>query len=81
MTRVALISDTHGRIDDSFDKYLKECDLILHAGDYGDWSVIDKLRSLFKRILRFILFRNIGLFCVRTYLVRQNHTAKFFNTD
>ena len=45
MTRVALISDTHGRIDDVFDKYLKECDLILHAGDYGDWSVIDKLSS------------------------------------
>ena len=45
MTRVALVSDTHGRIDDVFDKYLKECDLILHAGDYGDWSVIDKLRS------------------------------------
>ena len=45
MTRVALVSDTHGRIDDVFDKYLKECDLILHAGDYGDWSVIDKLSS------------------------------------
>lgn len=45
MTRVALVSDTHGRIDDVFDKYLKECDLILHAGDYGDWSVIDKLSA------------------------------------
>ena len=45
MTHVALVSDTHGRIDDVFDKYLKECDLILHAGDYGDWSVIDKLSS------------------------------------
>ena len=45
MNPVALVSDTHGRIDDVFDKYLKECDLILHAGDYGDWSVIDKLSS------------------------------------
>lgn len=45
MTRVVLLSDTHGRIDDSFDKFLNQCDIILHAGDYGDWSVIDRLQK------------------------------------
>ena len=70
MTRVALISDTHGRIDDSFDKYLKECDLILHAGDYGDWSVIDKLQKFAPvkvvsgRKNRTSSFVAIAIFCV-----------------
>ncbi|MCB0400966.1 MAG: metallophosphoesterase family protein [Flavobacteriales bacterium] len=46
MTRIALISDTHGYLDPKAEKYLKECDEIWHAGDVGDLSVIDKLNQI-----------------------------------
>jgi putative phosphoesterase len=44
MMRIGLLSDTHGYIDESMGKYLKECDEIWHAGDFGNENIIDKLQ-------------------------------------
>jgi putative phosphoesterase len=36
MTRIGLISDTHGFLDEKVFEYFKACDEIWHAGDFGD---------------------------------------------
>lgn len=45
MTRIGLMSDTHGFIDPKIYDYFKDVDEIWHAGDVGDVSVIDELRK------------------------------------
>lgn len=37
MTRVGLISDTHGFLDEAVFKHFENCDEVWHAGDFGDW--------------------------------------------
>ncbi len=46
MTKILLLSDTHGHIDEAILKYAKQADEIWHAGDIGDLSVTDKLKQL-----------------------------------
>ncbi len=46
MTRIGLISDTHGYLDEAILGYLSACDEIWHAGDIGDVSVSDRLSAL-----------------------------------
>ena len=46
MTRIGLISDTHSYLDPAVIKYLKEVDLILHAGDIGSGEVLDALKKI-----------------------------------
>jgi putative phosphoesterase len=36
MTRIGLISDTHGFLDEKVFEYFKACDEIWHTGDFGD---------------------------------------------
>jgi putative phosphoesterase len=43
MTRIALISDTHGFLDEKVFEYFKECNEIWHAGDFGNSSIADRL--------------------------------------
>lgn len=43
MTKIGLLSDTHGHIDPKVYKYFKDVDEIWHAGDIGDISVTDEL--------------------------------------
>ncbi|EOZ95215.1 hypothetical protein A33Q_3420 [Indibacter alkaliphilus LW1] len=45
MVKVALISDSHGYIDEATINHLKEVDEIWHAGDIGDLGVIGALPS------------------------------------
>ena len=45
MTKIGLLSDTHGYIDEKIFKYFKECDEIWHAGDIGSISIADKLAA------------------------------------
>ncbi len=45
MTRIALLSDTHGFFDQRFKKHLLGVDEIWHAGDIGNLSVTDNLRD------------------------------------
>jgi putative phosphoesterase len=43
MTRIGLISDTHGFLDESIFKHFENCDEIWHAGDFGN-DVAEKLK-------------------------------------
>jgi len=45
MTRIGVISDTHGYLDDKVFKHFEECDEIWHAGDIGNIEVADKLAA------------------------------------
>ena len=44
MTRIGLISDTHGFLDEAVFRHFEHCDEIWHAGDFGP-VVADKLQS------------------------------------
>ena len=46
MKRIGLISDTHGFLDPAVEKHFAECDEIWHAGDIGDFSVIESLATI-----------------------------------
>ena len=46
MTRILLLSDTHGYIDDRILSYASQADEIWHAGDVGSLGVTDALAEL-----------------------------------
>ncbi|MCH5176583.1 MAG: metallophosphoesterase family protein [Prevotellaceae bacterium] len=46
MTRIGLLSDTHGYWDDRYEKYFSECDEIWHAGDIGTMELADRLAAI-----------------------------------
>ena len=46
MTKILLLSDTHGHLDETILKYAKEADEIWHAGDLGTIEVADELAAL-----------------------------------
>lgn len=46
MTRILLLSDTHGHMDDRILKYVKEADEVWHAGDIGISEVTDQIQAL-----------------------------------
>lgn len=57
MTRIGIISDTHGYWDDKFLAYFEECDEIWHAGDICSMETIERLSAPFgspsrRRIVR-----------------------------
>lgn len=43
MTRIGLLSDTHGYWDDRYLQYFEPCDEIWHAGDIGSLELIERL--------------------------------------
>lgn len=43
MTKIGLISDTHGFLDEQVYKYFAGCDQIWHAGDFGNIQVAETL--------------------------------------
>jgi uncharacterized protein len=43
MTRIGLLSDTHGHIDGSVISHLQSCDEIWHAGDFGSIAIAEEL--------------------------------------
>lgn len=44
MTRIGLISDTHGFLDEAVFNHFKNCDQVWHAGDFGE-NVADRLKT------------------------------------
>ncbi|EAR00041.1 metallophosphoesterase family protein [Maribacter sp. HTCC2170] len=46
MTKILLLSDTHGHIDDSILKYAKQADEVWHAGDIGNLEVTDAIEKI-----------------------------------
>jgi putative phosphoesterase len=45
MTKIGILSDTHGFLDDAIFEYFKEVDMIWHAGDIGTNALTDKLKA------------------------------------
>lgn len=45
MTKIGVISDTHGFLDPKIFKYLQDVDEIWHAGDVGSTEIIDQLNE------------------------------------
>lgn len=45
MTKIGLLSDTHGDLPEQVFHYFKDVDEIWHAGDIGDLAVTDKLKA------------------------------------
>ena len=52
MTKIGLISATHGWLDPSCSKYFANCDEIWHAGDLGSIAIADELKEkkIFKAV-------------------------------
>ncbi|NAY93036.1 YfcE family phosphodiesterase [Muricauda sp. JGD-17] len=46
MTKILLLSDTHGHMDKTILKYAAQADEIWHAGDIGSLTVTDELKSV-----------------------------------
>jgi putative phosphoesterase len=46
MKKILLLSDTHSHLDEAILKYVNQADEVWHAGDIGDLSVTDSLKTL-----------------------------------
>ena len=46
MRRIGILSDTHGCWDDRYAEHFKDCDEIWHAGDIGDYAIVERLQEL-----------------------------------
>ena len=68
MTRIGLISDTHGFLDENIWLHFSECDEIWHAGDFGNASIATALRE--KKITRGV-FGNIDSQDIRSLFPEQ----------
>ncbi|MFY0672218.1 MAG: metallophosphoesterase family protein [Bacteroidia bacterium] len=44
--KIGIISDTHSYMDDRIKHHLSKCDEIWHAGDFGDYKVIEELKAI-----------------------------------
>jgi putative phosphoesterase len=45
MTRIGLVSDTHGHLDNRIFRHFEDVDEIWHAGDFGTLALADELSS------------------------------------
>lgn len=45
MTRIGLISDTHGYLDENVFSHFENCDEIWHAGDFGSLELANQLAA------------------------------------
>ncbi|HEX4876288.1 MAG TPA: metallophosphoesterase family protein [Chitinophagaceae bacterium] len=69
MTKIGLISDTHGYLDEKILEHLQICDEIWHAGDFGD-GVAYRLNAESGRSVKGV-FGNIDSQEVRTEFPEQ----------
>ena len=53
MTRIGLISDTHGFLDETVFEHFKNCDVVWHVGDFGTMELAHGLTS------RLTMFRGV----------------------
>jgi putative phosphoesterase len=58
MTRIGLISDTHGFLDEKVFNYFKDCDEVWHAGDFGE-GVLESLKSFAKGMPSGKMFKGV----------------------
>jgi len=45
MTRIGLLSDTHGYLDDAVFKHFEQCDEVWHGGDFGTIAIAESLKA------------------------------------
>ncbi|TXH54573.1 MAG: metallophosphoesterase [Bacteroidia bacterium] len=45
MKQIGILSDTHSYWDDAFYQHFDNCDEIWHAGDFGNFEVVEKLQA------------------------------------
>jgi putative phosphoesterase len=45
MTKIGLISDTHGFLDENVFKHFETCDEIWHAGDFGTMELVKRIKE------------------------------------
>jgi uncharacterized protein len=45
MTRIGLISDTHGFLDEKVFDHFKDCDELWHAGDFGNEDLAKRIKE------------------------------------
>src|SRR5687768_3831843 len=45
MTRIGIISDTHGYLDEAVYKHFSACDEVWHAGDFGGKEIAENLNA------------------------------------
>ena len=45
MTKIGLLSDTHGYLDPKVFEYFKDVDEVWHAGDIGSLEIVDQLKK------------------------------------
>jgi putative phosphoesterase len=45
MTRIGIISDTHGYLDEAVYKHFEACDEVWHAGDFGGKEIAERLEA------------------------------------
>lgn len=65
MTRIGLISDTHGYLDESVFGHFSQCQEIWHAGDFGNISIAEELAAKTGLTVRGV-FGNIDGYDVRS---------------
>lgn len=46
MKRIGILSDTHGCWDDRYATHFINCDEVWHAGDIGDYAIIERLMDI-----------------------------------
>lgn len=46
MKRIGIMSDTHHCWDDRFATHFADCDEVWHAGDIGDYSIVERLQEV-----------------------------------
>lgn len=70
MTRIGLISDTHGTFDDPVQRFLEPVDQIWHAGDIGSLELADRINA-FRPLTA--VYGNIDDHRVRTAYPKVKH--------
>lgn len=45
MKRIGLMSDTHSFLDEKVFKYFEDCDEVWHAGDIGDFTLVEQMEA------------------------------------
>jgi putative phosphoesterase len=84
MTRIGLISDTHGWLDEQVFKYFQDCHEIWHAGDFGNIEVSNSLAMGqtghgFQKILRGVYGNIDGIELRNTYPEKLHFTCEQVN--
>ncbi len=65
MTKIGIISDTHGYLDKKILEILKDADLLIHAGDIGSLELLNELSSIKKT---YAVYGNVDDFDLRQKL-------------